>query len=208
MASDDRQRAWAAILWEESAPENWRSIIRSMHVMCAASPLHDRDVYDEDGEPQKDGTPSHRAGDPKKPHRHLLWLFDGKKSPAQVLKMAQPLGIKWVEQVGSSRGYARYLCHLDEPQDVPYPKAIYDISGIETFCGCSLDLSKPLTGEELKRVRAEVLTWIRAYSVTEYADVVNYAMDREPDWLDYVCKQTVFLTGYLRSVRGSRTTGA
>lgn len=199
----DRGRVFAAILWQESAPENWRQIVQDMHVCCAVSPLHDRDVYDEDGEPDEAGNPSHKEGDPKKPHWHLMWMFDGKKSVKQVLKMAAKLGIHWVEMVDSLRGYSRYLCHLDEPQEgVAHPKFVYPISEIQLFCGASIDLSKALSGEELKRVRAEVLDWIRATACTEYADLVDHAMDYEPDWLEYVCNKTTFLTGYLGSKRG------
>lgn len=196
----ERLRNFSFIIYEDRSP-NWRKQLQDLHVCSAVSPLHDQDVYDEDFEGDEE-KPAHKAGDPKEPHRHGLLMFDGKKSVTQVLKMLEPLNVKWIEPVNSLRGYSRYLCHLDEPQDVPYPKHVYDISDIELFCGASIDLSKALSGEELKRVRAEVLNWIRDNSITEYADVVDYALEREPDWLEYVCNKTIFLQGYLRSVRG------
>lgn len=201
MAENERLRNFGFLIYEDRTP-NWRAQLQDLHVCSAVSPLHDKDRYEEDFDGDEE-RPPHKAGDLKEPHRHGLLMFDGKKSIAQVRKLLEPLGIKWVEPVASLRGYSRYLCHLDEPQEgVPYPKHIYDISGIELFCGASIDLSKALSGEELKRVRAEVLSWIREYNVMEYADVVDYALEREPDWLEYVCNKTVFLTGYLRSVRG------
>lgn len=200
--TETRGRNFSFILYEDSAPSDWRQRLQDLHVCSAASPLHDEDRFEDDfaGDEVR---PPHKAGDLKKPHRHVLLMFDGKKAVSQVCRMVEPLGVRHVELVNSLRGYSRYLCHLDEPQTgVPYPKRIYPVQGIETFCGASLDLSKALSGEELKRVRSEVIRFVRENHVTEYADLVDYAEDREPDWIEFVTGKTVFLTAYLRSVRG------
>ena len=74
---DVRARTWTFVAYPESAPENWRDILDGYHIPWVESPLHDKDV-------NPDGTV-------KKAHRHVILLFDGKKSFEQVKDITDAL---------------------------------------------------------------------------------------------------------------------
>ena len=100
VSKDERVRNFATVVYPESAPENWIDILNEYHVACLISPLHNRDI------------------DPdlniKKPHYHVLIMFEGKKNyETQVKPIFDSIGGVGREYVQSIRGYARYLCHLN-----------------------------------------------------------------------------------------------
>lgn len=182
MPSDNRARVFACVLYPESIPENWIDFLKETHVPIAISPVHDQDIAAD--------------GSQKKPHYHVVFYFDGKKSKQQVLKMLQSLGVSHVEQVNNTRSYNRYLCHLDNPE-----KAQYNREDITILNGAVVDLSLPLTPEQRAALRGDVLAWCRDNNITEYAELVDYAAIDMPDWMDYVETHTIFLNGYIRSRR-------
>lgn len=103
-SSAGRTRSYACVLYPESAPENWRDILSDFHIPCLISPLHDKDV--------------NPTGEKKKAHYHVLLLFDSVKSETQAREIFEAFGGVGCEKVNSVRGYARYLCHLDNPEKV------------------------------------------------------------------------------------------
>lgn len=188
MPASKRQRAFAFLLYPESAPADWLDLLRDLHVPMAVSPLHDRDVYAAD----KDG---HKAGEVKKPHYHVMMCFAGKKSLDQVYQMvAESLGIKHVEPIDDARGYCRYLTHMDDADKAQYnPADVITISGFD-YAG----LMAP-TKAQTDQIRSEVLSWIRETNCFLYGDLVYFCKDVEPDWLDYVEHHTIFLTEVIKS---------
>ena len=92
---DVRARTWTFILYPESAPENWRDILDGYHIPWVESPLHDNDV-------NPDGTA-------KKAHRHVILLFDGKKSFEQVKDITDALNAPTPQKTANTKGLVRYL---------------------------------------------------------------------------------------------------
>lgn len=72
-----RTRSWTFILYPESAPENWRDILDEFHVEWIESPLHDKD--------------KEANGDIKKPHWHILIIFESVKAYEQVKEITDSL---------------------------------------------------------------------------------------------------------------------
>ena len=64
--TDSRTRIWTAICYPESAPSNWVDLLDQLHIEWCQSPLHEFDT--------------NVTGEVKKPHYHLIFAFDGKKS--------------------------------------------------------------------------------------------------------------------------------
>ena len=52
-SSDGRTRTWVAVVYPDSAPDNWRELLDENHIEWAESPLHDRDVNPGTGEVKK-----------------------------------------------------------------------------------------------------------------------------------------------------------
>lgn len=50
LPADGRTRNWCAVVYPDSAPENWRDILDGQHICWVESPLHDQDVNPGTGE--------------------------------------------------------------------------------------------------------------------------------------------------------------
>ena len=179
-----RTRNWALVIYPDSAPENWLEIIDELHTEALLSPLHDRDV-DADGEP-------------KKPHYHLLLLFNGVKSYEQVNRIAEVLGTQHPVTVQSARGYARYLTHMDNPE-----KAQYDKDDVKGFAGVDINEYLRLTSSERYSIIADMMEHVRKYNVTEFAELVEFAAKyHRDDWFPLLCDNSAYvMTMYIKSKR-------
>ena len=115
-------RAIAGILYPESASADWQNKIADLHMMALVSPLHDSDV-------QADGSP-------KKPHYHVMLIFDGPVAVDRAAKLLQDIGcIDYTQSIHSVTSYARYLCHLDD-----HDKHQYDTNDIKAYGGADYEL--------------------------------------------------------------------
>ena len=111
-----RYRNFATVVYPESAPENWLEIIAESKTPVFVSPIHDKDI--------------NPNGEPKKTHYHVMSMNEGKKSKEQMIEFFSSFGGVGCEVVNSLRGYARYLCHLDNPE-----KAQYNPEDVKAFGG-------------------------------------------------------------------------
>lgn len=118
--AESRYRVWTCIVYPESAPENWESILDDKHISFCVSPLHCYDVNELDGEL-------------KKAHYHVIFAFEGKKSFEQVFELTEQLNSPIPKRVDSLRGAVRYLVHYDNPE-----KFQYSISDIRCYGGFDL----------------------------------------------------------------------
>lgn len=186
--ADDRRRTWAAIIYPESLPDDWKERLENTRVPVAVSPLHDQDIIKETGEL-------------KKPHYHIVFYFESLKTSKQVLALLALNGlesVKHVEPVESTRAYNRYLAHMDQPN-----KAQYNPDDITRLNGAVCDVSKQMpTADEQRIIRAEIIKTIRQYNMTDYCELVDYADDSGlEEWAWFISTHTIYLENYLKSRR-------
>lgn len=180
-ASDSRKRNFATMVYPESAPENWREILAGYFVPAFISPLHDKDI--------------NPTGEPKKPHYHVMLMFDGKKSEEQVRSIFESIGGVGLEVVESVRGMARYLCHLDNPE-----KAQYNPSDVVSLNGSDYSYTIGIVADKYKAVR-EMIAFCKANQIVNYADLLEYASVEQDSWFRILCDSgTVVMKEYLKSV--------
>lgn len=182
--SDNRARAWTAVVYPESAPSNWREYLDDQHLAWIESPLHDKDTDDN--------------GELKKPHWHILLIFVSKKSYMQIKEALSALHTPNPQKCVNLRGMVRYFAHIDNPE-----KFQYSVKDIKAHGGA--DVSKYLTvsGTEKLRAISEMQEWIKENNCTELTQLANYALDQHfDDWYEVLTtKSTVFLNAYIRSMR-------
>lgn len=174
-----RARSYATIVYPDSAPADWMEKLEELHVPCLISPLHDKDI-------NPDGTP-------KKPHFHVLLLFESVKSPQQVKEMLKKVKSVGCEKVNSARGYTRYLCHLDNPE-----KHQYNPAGVQSLSGADYQSTVELASDRRETSR-EIISFCREYGIISFSSLIEYADAYREDWLVYLSKSGWLVKEYLKS---------
>lgn len=175
---DNRQRNFACIVYPDSAPPNWITIIADLKVPAFISPLHEYDVNPD--------------GELKKPHYHIMLMFEGKKSEEQWNYYKSLFGGIGSEIILSKKAYARYLCHLDNPEKHQYSKA--DVISL-----CGADYDEVIKGwYNRDQVSREIICYIRENHILTYNQVVDYAMFNNDAWYSYLMDHSLFVKEYLR----------
>lgn len=184
MAKETRTRNWSVIIYPESAPENWRSILDETHIEWVESPLHEFDT--------------NPTGEVKKPHYHLLLLFGGVKSYDQVCEFIKPLNGPIPQRCHNARAMVRYFAHLDNPD-----KFQYSISDIIPHGGVDIsELLKPSSSERYTIIK-EMCEFVGANNITEFFELMDYAMDERFDtWFPLLCDNSAYIVNqYIKSNR-------
>lgn len=188
-ASDVRKRNFATVIYPESAPENWREILTGYFIPAFISPLHNKDI--------------NATGEPKKEHYHVLLMFEGKKSDEQVKDIFDSIGGVGLERVESLRGYARYLCHLDNPE-----KAQYNPSDVVCMNGSDYSYTIGIVADKYKAIR-EMISFCKSNQIESYAELLEYASVEQDTWFRILCDSgTVVMKEYLKSVSWGMRSGS
>lgn len=175
-----RTRNFTTIVYPESAPENWLDILNDHHVQAFVSPLHDRDVNPD--------------GETKKPHWHVLVMFDNVKTVEQAEELFDQIGGVGCQKVNSIRGNARYLCHLDNPE-----KTQYDTNDVKVFAGADYQGICALISDKYGAIR-EMLAFCEDNNIINFADLLIYASENRNDWFRILCDSGTFVVKeYLKS---------
>lgn len=175
-----RTRNYATVIYPESAPENWREILAQQFVPSFISPLHDKDV--------------NPTGEPKKPHYHVIIMFDSVKTIEQAKELFSLIGGVGCEVIQSIRGYARYLCHLDNPE-----KSQYSIDDVKALCGADYISIIGLAIDKLKALD-EMMEFCEKYDVVSFYALSKYASAHRSDWARVLKESgTLYMREYLKS---------
>ena len=175
-----RTRNYATVVYPESAPANWLDILKEQFIPGFVSPLHDSDM--------------NPGGESKKPHYHVLLTFEGVKTVEQAQAVFSLIGGVGCEVVQSVRGYARYLCHLDNPE-----KAQYSPDCVVSLCGADYVSTIGLVTDKYKAIR-EMILFCDEHQMYSYADLLLYCSEQRYDWFRVLCDNgTVVMKEYLKS---------
>lgn len=177
-----RSLSWSFIVYPDSAPQNWRDIIDEAHVQWIESPLHDRDL--------------NPTGELKKPHWHILVMFDSPRTYEQVVEIIKLLNAPAPQQCKSARGLVRYMAHMDNPE-----KHQYSQTKIIAHGGADLTNLLSLTTTEKRQLLRNILDWCIDNDVCEYQDLVGYAMINEPTWFDVMTESSYMILQFIKSRR-------
>lgn len=168
-----RTRNYATILYDESAPSNWREILAEQFVPAFISPLHSDDV--------------NPNGEVKKPHYHIMIMFDSVKTVEQASEIFKLIGGVGCEIVKSTRGYARYLCHLDNPDKAQYkPDEVICLCGADYFSVINLVIDK-------YQAIKEICYFCRENNIYAYSDLLFYCIENRQDWFRVLCDNGTYV---------------
>lgn len=177
--SNPRFEYWSIVVYPESAPEDWRSILDDLVLPWVVSPLHDKDV-------DKDGNR-------KKSHWHVI-LKTGKKSYNQIKKISDSINGAPPVGVLDPKSMVRYLVHMDQPAKFQYEKSDIEFhNGFDPKDWLGLN-----TRQELELLD-NLLGFCRDNEIDEYSELIFWAMDHDRDWFEYCVLHTYQVYTILRS---------
>lgn len=175
-----RTRNFATVVYPESAPEDWKEILSQQFIPAFISPLHDKDI--------------NPTGEPKKPHYHVMLMFENVKTMEQAVDVFKKIGGVGCEVVQSLRGYARYLCHMDNPE-----KAQYDPQTVRSMCGADYTGAVGLVTDKYKAI-GEMIDFCIENDIYSYSKLLEYSRMERFDWFRVLCDNgTVVIKEYLKS---------
>lgn len=190
-SGDGRARVWTAIVYPESAPNDWRDILDAEHIEWAESPLHDCDI--------NPGT-----GEVKKAHWHIVLAFEGKKSYEQVCDILAQINAPVPQRCHALKGAVRYFAHLDNPEKFQYPASkIVGHGGFDVRAALA-----PTSAQRYELIR-EMQDWVSENGITEIQDLMDEARcHRFDDWFPLLCDSCSYVMGaYIKSQRHRKEIG-
>lgn len=182
-----RTRNFASILYPESASPNWLEILKEQHIPFLVSPLHNNDL--------------NPTGDAKKPHYHIILIFDNVKTVEQATEIFKLINSVGCEKINSLKNYSRYLCHLDNPEKAQYKTEDVIAYGIDY-----LDIIKS-TSNKYKMLE-EMQDFCDKYDVVSFYLLCQYARKNNKEWYKTLCDNgSVYMREYLKSKDWSMKNG-
>lgn len=178
-----RSRGWACIVYPESAPEGWVDKLNEAHIQTLISPVHDKD---------KRGN-----GEPKKPHYHVLAMFENPVGESSAKSYFGRIGVKAPpEKVDTIKGYARYLVHMDD-----HDKVRYNEHEVVALAGASWAATALDEAEEVNAILDEIEEFIAESGCISYFALCRYARAERPAWTRVIRKNTIHLSALLKSLQ-------
>lgn len=184
----ERSKVWAGIVYPDSAPDDWIDRLKEQMVDAYVSPLHDKDCNPD--------------GEIKKAHWHVLLMFGSLKTKQQASETMLAFGCM-VEpaRVSNTRGYARYLCHLDNPEKHQYSTDdVIGIGGVDYLSTIGLPTDK-------YTMLAEIIDWCEENQVYGYYTLVRYARNNRWDWFRYLSEKGHTVREMLQSATWEKSQG-
>ena len=148
--SKQKNRNWCAIVYPESAPDDWMDQLRDLHLPFAVSPLHDKDQNDD--------------FDPKKAHYHIIVCFEGPTTYKNANRCIQRITNGPIVKVCHSvRGSYRYFTHMDDPHKFQY-------SSDEIKCFNDFEVAVTASDEDI--IKKAIFYIILVNRIQEYAELM------------------------------------
>lgn len=176
-----KKRNWGAVIYPESAPNDWIEILKLKGITFAVSPLHDKDL--------------NPTGEVKKAHYHVVMCFAGPTTDTTVNQIMKELNQPNAIALESVRGYYRYLTHKDNPE-----KYQYNENDIQLFNG--FDVTDVLNNFEVFQCLKAIQNLVVENRIHEYSDLMDFLLVNEfMELWNVACSHTLFLNTYITSKR-------
>lgn len=178
---------WMFLVYTDSAPKNWRTILEETGLPFAISPLHDKDIdVTEEGE------------FPKKPHYHVLTYYDGPTTYKNVKdNVCSLVNATIPKKVESLKGMYEYHIHKNNPE-----KYQYDDRDRLFLNGFDKDKINEMTTTMIKLYKRELTEFIINNNIFEYSELIEELHKSNLiDLEDVANSHTMFFNSFISSRR-------
>lgn len=180
----EKSRYWAFVMYPESMPGNWLSILNEYHIPMAISPLHDQDL--------------NADGEEKKAHYHVLLVYGNTTTATNIAKISESVNGTKPIPVMSLKGYFRYLTHKDNPE-----KYQYSDKDVKLICGFDPSDYWSYSANEEVKIRVEIIDIIKTNKIYEYFGLLDYLLGYDLALFKYTSEHTVLFNTIVTSFRHS-----
>lgn len=181
---NEKNRNWTFLVYPDSAPENWQSILQDTGLPYAISPLHNKDL--------------NPTGEQKKPHYHVIVCFPGPTTFNKVNSdICALLNSPIPKRLLSVVGMYRYFTHKDNPDK-------YQYSDTEIVVSNGFDIKEYdiLTSSQVILLMKELILIIKNKKFTEYCQLIDYLIIEDcTDLFQVASSHTLFFDRYVSSKR-------
>lgn len=175
-------RYFEYIVYQDSAPQDWRETLKNLGYIFCVSPLHDKDVTGQN--------------EPKKPHWHLLVAWNNSTKWQTATAVCDVTNGPICIPVSNLRTKYDYLTHKNDPN-----KAQYDPRDIEHFNGFCLSNYEGLHADEIRQIVANVTNFCFEEHITEYAELVQRLLQNQQfDEFDVVSNRTLYFSQICKGI--------
>lgn len=186
-----KKRTWKCVFYPESLPTDWLEVLQSTDLPFCISPLHDKDVNED------------QEGTQKKPHYHIIITYNNtttwknvKESICDLLGQPRPMPSDNIKLA------YRYLWHADNPEKYQYSE-----EDVQCFNGFNIHNYIALTSEEVKTYMNECTLMIRDFNIKEYSELIFFLIDNEMfEHLNVAQSHTIYFNALIRSMRYGQAT--
>lgn len=180
----ERTRNYTTIVYPESADADWITQLRKLQVPAVISPLHDKDL--------------HNDGQMKKPHFHVVLMFESLKSINQANDICKAFGGVGCEKVNSTRHMLRYLCHLDE-----LDKPRYDVEQVTVIGDIDYRSIIESSVDDIAFMK-DITFYIHNNHITNFADFMVDCATNNPEWFRLIAGgKTLYVSSLIKAERWS-----
>lgn len=178
------------LLWFDSVPSDWIERVSSLGHPCLVSPRHDKDILED--------------GSAKKPHYHLLFLFNGRKTGKECQYIADyvsdQMDYSWL-YVADRQVMARYECHLDSPKKHRYP-----VSELLSINGAPIEKLIAKAADEddyVDETLNDIFNYISNTHCIYFNQLIDFARDNDKgSWIRRLRKDlTPIVKAYMAGLR-------
>ena len=185
-----QHKYWWGYLYEDSAPEDWETLIRESGYECVWA-THDKDVRP--------------TGEPKATHTHVAVAFSHAVAAAQAKEVLASFGVKAasVQFRDSWQAVCRYMIHMDDPDKYQYGREIVRQCG-----GADWETAVARTSDKYRTI-CEMQDWcddaanVRANGCPpQFVDLMRYARAENREWFIALCDNSaVIMREYCKGLR-------
>lgn len=181
MENKDKGTHWMFVVYQESAPPDWRYSLELTGLPFTVSPLHDMDKNPD--------------GSLKKAHYHVIVSYGQSQRYSAVIGLREithgPYPLKCSHVAGS---YA-YFTHKNNPE-----KAQYDAKEIARYNGWEKRLSR----SEIEAIKRELAKICMRDGVTEYLELMMTASDMGNEYFEVAGNNPIYFDKLVRSIQHDR----
>lgn len=184
-----RNTYYATIIYPESAPAEWKDILRDLHIKALISPLHNKDLD--------------KNGQLKKEHYHVILIFESLKSQKQAQEVADKFGGVLVIPIYCLGAYSRYLCHTDDVDKAQYDsKDVIEIGGADYKVCCRTNDN----AREEKNLM-DLTQLILDNNITYFHKFVKIVIEEHEDWFHALTTNSYYLRSIIMSLATEKQIG-